>query len=108
MLHAIAVGENCGYSRGTRYHWSPFVSNRTLMIAGIVAGIFFIAVGIMYFVTPAKSLPLPDFLGHQSGSNHHHTKHGIAALVVALACFAFAWFQSGPRTEQPAPAGPER
>jgi uncharacterized membrane protein HdeD (DUF308 family) len=74
-----------------------FVSNRTLMIAGIVAGIFFIAVGIMYFVTPAKSLPLPDFLGHQSGSNHHHTKHGIAAVLVGIACFVFAWFQSGPR-----------
>jgi hypothetical protein len=28
----------------------------------------------------------------------HHTKHGIAAVVVALACFAFAWFQSGPKT----------
>lgn len=88
---------NAGTLGAPRYHWSPYVSNRTLMIAGIVAGIFFIAVGIMYFVTPAKSLPLPDFLGHQSGSNHHHTKHGIASVLVGIACFVFAWFQSGPR-----------
>ncbi len=27
------------------------------------------------------------------------TKHGIAALVVAGACFVFAWFQSGPSGE---------
>jgi uncharacterized membrane protein HdeD (DUF308 family) len=73
------------------------VSNRTLVIAGIVAGIFFIAVGIMYFALPAKSLPVPDFLGHQSGSSHHHIKHGIASVLVGVACFVFAWFQSGPK-----------
>jgi hypothetical protein len=73
------------------------VSNRTLVIAGIVAGIFFIAVGIMYFALPAKSLPVPDFLGHQSGSSHHHIKHGIASVLVGIACFVFAWFQSGPK-----------
>ena len=79
------------------------MSNRTLMIAGIVAGIFFIAVGIMYFALPAKSLPLPDFLGHQSGSSHHHTKHGIAAFLLGIACFVFAWFKTGPkRTSTPA------
>jgi hypothetical protein len=32
-------------------------------------------------------------------ATHHHTKHGIAALVVALACFAFAWFQTGPKAQ---------
>jgi len=73
------------------------VNNRTLVIAGIVAGIFFVAVGVMYFALPAKSLPLPDFLGHQSGSNHHHIKHGIASVLVAIGCFVFAWFQSGPK-----------
>jgi len=36
-------------------------------------------------------------LGEQQRAAHHHTKHGIAALVVALACFAFAWFQTGPK-----------
>ena len=73
------------------------MSNRTLVIAGIIAGVFFVAVGIMYFAVPAKSLPLPDFLGHQSGSSHHHVKHGIAAILVGIACFVFAWFKSGPK-----------
>jgi hypothetical protein len=43
---------------------------------------------------------LPSFFpGHESApTSHHHVKHGIAAFVVALACFVFAWFQSGPKT----------
>jgi hypothetical protein len=24
-------------------------------------------------------------------------KHGIAAFLLGIACFVFAWFQSGPR-----------
>ena len=47
-----------------------------------------IVVAIIYFVEPAHSLP-SFFPGHVSATsaeaNHHHTKHGIAALVVALA-----------------------
>ena len=61
----------------------------------IVGGVL-IVVSIVYFAEPAKSLP-SFFPGHQAGSGHHHTKHGIAALVVALGLFAFAWFASGPK-----------
>jgi Na+/H+ antiporter NhaD/arsenite permease-like protein len=74
---------------------------RKLVIPAVILGIVLVVVAIVYFVEPAHSLP-SFFPGHVSGSNseanHHHTKHGIAALVVALACFAFAWFQSGPKT----------
>jgi uncharacterized membrane-anchored protein YitT (DUF2179 family) len=73
------------------------VQKRYLTIAAVVLGIVFIAIGIVYFVEPAKSLP-SFFPGHQSGSNHHHTKHGIAAVLVGIGCFVFAWFQSGPRS----------
>jgi NADH:ubiquinone oxidoreductase subunit 5 (subunit L)/multisubunit Na+/H+ antiporter MnhA subunit len=77
---------------------------RKLVLPVVVLGILLIVVAIIYFVQPEHSLP-SFFPGHASASsaeaNHHHTKHGIAALVVALACFAFAWFQSGPRTEAP-------
>jgi Na+/H+ antiporter NhaD/arsenite permease-like protein len=73
---------------------------RKLIIPAVVLGIVLIAVAIIYFVTPEHSLP-SFFPGHSAATdpeaNHHHTKHGIAALVVALACFAFAWFQTGPR-----------
>jgi uncharacterized membrane protein HdeD (DUF308 family) len=73
------------------------VQQRYLTIAAVVLGIVFIAIGIVYFVEPAKSLP-SFFPGHQSGSDHHHTKHGIAAVLVGIGCFVFAWFQSGPRS----------
>jgi uncharacterized membrane protein HdeD (DUF308 family) len=73
---------------------------RKLMIPAVVLGIVLIVVAVIYFADPAKSLP-SFFPGHVSASSaeagHHHTKHGIAAVVVALACFAFAWFQTGPK-----------
>ncbi|HEY1457940.1 MAG TPA: hypothetical protein VGF15_05440 [Solirubrobacteraceae bacterium] len=73
---------------------------RKLIIPAVVLGVVLIAIAIVYFVTPEHSLP-SFFPGHASASspeaNHHHSKHGIAALVVALACFIFAWFQTGPK-----------
>ena len=70
---------------------------RALVILGIVAGIAFIAIAIMYWTVPPKSLPLPNFLGHESGVSAVHVKHGVASFLVGLACFAFSWFQSGPK-----------
>ena len=74
---------------------------RRLIVPAVVLGIVLVIASIVYFVEPAHSLP-SFFPGHVSASsseaNHHHSKHGIAALVVALGCFAFAWFQSGPKT----------
>jgi uncharacterized membrane protein HdeD (DUF308 family) len=74
---------------------------RKLIIPAVALGALLVIVAIVYFVEPAHSLP-SFFPGHVSASSseagHHHTKHGIAAIVVALACFAFAWFQSGPKT----------
>jgi Na+/H+ antiporter NhaD/arsenite permease-like protein len=80
---------------------------RRLVIPAVILGILLIVVAIIYFVEPQHSLP-SFFPGHSSAAdpeaNHHHTKHGIAALVVALACFAFAWFQTGPKTASSEPA----
>jgi uncharacterized RDD family membrane protein YckC len=73
-------------------------SNRALVVLAAVAGAALLVLAVVYFAEPAKSLPLPNFLGHEAGSTHHHVKHGIAALLLGLACFAFAWFQSGPRS----------
>ena len=72
--------------------------NRTLVFLAIAAGIICIGMAIVYWTVPEKSLPLPDFLGH-ANSSAHHFKHGIAAFLVGLACFAFAWFKSGPRKQ---------
>ena len=71
--------------------------NRWTVIAACIAGVAFVAIAIIYFAEPAKSLPawLP---GHAAGSVHHHVKHGIAALMLGVGAFVFAWFQTGPRT----------
>ena len=71
-------------------------TRRVLVPLAVILGVVLIVVSIVYFAEPAKSLP-SFFPGHQAGSAHHHTKHGIAALVVALGLFAFAWFASGPK-----------
>jgi hypothetical protein len=72
-----------------------------LIVPAIVLGTVLIAIAIVYWVEPAKSLP-SFFPGHLSGSGHHHIKHGIAAFAVGLACYAFAWFQTGPSTPKQA------
>ena len=71
-------------------------NDRLLVALAILAGIVLIAIAIVYWAEPAKSLP-SFFPGHQAGSTHHHVKHGIASFLVGLAAFAFAWFRSGPK-----------
>jgi Na+/H+ antiporter NhaD/arsenite permease-like protein len=91
------------------YHRAAMSADlRKLIVPAVVLGIVLIVVAVIYFVEPEHSLP-SFFPGHSSTSsaeaNHHHTKHGIAALVVALACFAFAWFQTGPKAGKAGSAG---
>ncbi len=69
---------------------------RYLVPLAVILGVALIVVGIVYFAEPARSLP-SFFPGHDAGSSHHHAKHGIAAVLVGLAFFAFAWFNTGPK-----------
>jgi hypothetical protein len=83
-----------------------FVRNRKLLVAlAVVLGIALIAIAAVYWAEPARSLP-SFFPGHEAGSNHHHVKHGIAALLVGLACFVFAWFNTGPKKRATGPPDP--
>lgn len=69
-------------------------TKKLLVVLAIVAGLVLIALGVVYWVEPAKSLP--SFLpGHEAGSSHHHVKHGVASFLVGLACLVFAWFNTG-------------
>jgi hypothetical protein len=68
--------------------------NRNLIIPAVVLGVLLLVVAVIYFVDSASSLP-SFFPGHQAGSSHHHTKHGIAAAVLGIGCFVVAWFQTG-------------
>ncbi len=73
---------------------------RNLIAPAIALGVLFMALAVVYWVDSAGSLP--SFLpGHEAGSAHHHIKHGIAAFVVALGCFVFAWFQTEPGGGRP-------
>ena len=77
--------------------------NRWTVIALVVVGVLLIALAVVYFAEPAKSLPsaLP---GHEAGSTHHHVKHGIAALLLGIGALVLAWFQTGPKHPEGASA----
>ena len=72
------------------------MSSRTWIALAVAAGIVLMIVAVIYWAEPASSLP-SFFPGHQAGDSEHHVKHGIAAFVLGLGCFVFAWFKSGPR-----------
>ncbi len=69
--------------------------NRQLIIPAVILGVLLIIIAIVYWVSTANGLP-SFFPGHQAGSSTHHVKHGIAAFLLGLASFVFAWFQTGP------------
>jgi hypothetical protein len=74
--------------------------HRSLIVPAVVLGVVLLVLAVLYWIDSADALP--SFIpGHEAGSSHHHVKHGIAAAIVALGCFTFAWFQSGP-----SPMGP--
>ncbi|HVO86566.1 MAG TPA: hypothetical protein VMT23_02425 [Candidatus Binatia bacterium] len=68
----------------------------------IVLGFAFVGLAIYYWTTSAGNLPswLP---GYEAGSAHKHLKHGLAALILGLGCFTWAWFLSGKKTATSAP-----
>ena len=71
--------------------------NRQLVIPAIVVGVVLIVIAIVYWVDSADALP-SFFPGHEAGSSHHHVKHGLAAFILGVGAFIFAWFQTGPAT----------
>jgi hypothetical protein len=80
--------------------------NPRLILPAVLLGVVLIVIAVFYFADTASGLP-SFFPGHESGSTtHHHVKHGIAAIVVALGCFVFAWFQTEPNRDRRPPAAP--
>ncbi len=66
---------------------------KTLSIIAVILGIGCLVAAYLYLTTPANILP-SYFPGFDPTLMGIHTKHGIAALVVGLALFVFAWFYS--------------
>ena len=72
-------------------------NDRLLAAVAAVAGLALIVVGVIYIALNEHDIP-SFFPGHVSHpASHHHVKHGIAAILLGLACLAFAWFRTGPR-----------
>ena len=63
---------------------------KPFVLVAAVLGVLFLLVAGIYFLVPAGSLP-SYFPGFVEGSTHVHLKHGLIALVVALALLGFAW-----------------
>ena len=78
-------------------------SDRLLAALAALTGLALVAVGVIYIALNEHDLP-SFFPGHVSHpASHHHVKHGIAAILLGLACLAFAWFRTGPRERSAAP-----
>lgn len=70
-----------------------------LLVPAVLVGIILLGASVIYFITPAKYLP--SFLpGFDPKIATHHYKHGIAALLLGLGAFAFAWFNSGKKSDK--------
>jgi len=80
-------------------------NDRLLGALSALLGLVLVAIGVTYIALTEHDIP-SFFPGHVSHpSSHHHVKHGIAAIFLGLACFAFAWFRTGPREARAAPPG---
>jgi hypothetical protein len=73
---------------------SARVAIRPLTVLLVLAGLALVAVAIVYFVTPAHSLP--SFVPGHETSNRHHVKHGIAMVGLAVLAWVGAWFTTAP------------
>ncbi len=76
------------------------MNKNILIVLAVVVGLVLVALTFVYWFTPAGALPffLPGFV---SGSDKVHYTHGLATLILGLALFAYAWFQSGKKSPQP-------
>jgi hypothetical protein len=83
--------------RGYPSSLPPVQNDRLLAALSALLGVVLVVIGITYLALDEHKIP-SFFPGHVSHpASHHHVKHGIAAILLGLACFAFAWFRLGPR-----------
>ena len=61
----------------------------------IALAVLFVLAGVVYLSKSAANLP-SFFPGHQAGSAHKHTKHGLAMFGLAVLSLVGAWFTTAP------------
>ena len=75
------------------------MNSKLSVLIAVVAGVLFLAVSVVYFIEPAKSLP-NFFPGFDQAVTKTHFKHGIGALFLGLGAFVLAWFKSGKKSSK--------
>ena len=70
-------------------------AKRALGLAAAVVGVVLLAIAIVYFAVPAKSLP--SFMGQIQDATVHRNKRGAAALVLAVIALVVAGVLLAPR-----------
>ena len=74
-------------------------AKRALGLAAAVVGVVLLAVAIVYFAVPAKSLP--SFMGQIQDATVHRNKRGAAALVLAVIALVVVGVMLAPRSRAP-------
>lgn len=71
-----------------------YIRIKLMKLLAIGIGVLLLILAVIYFITPANSLP--TFLpGYDTAITKTHLKHGVGSLLLALVLFAYAWFQGG-------------
>jgi len=87
------VGEN---TEGMAIPHAPRVVIRPATLGLLLVGVALVALGVVYVVTPAQSLP--SLVPGHDPTGRHHIKHGLAAFTAAVATWVAAWFTTAPRS----------
>ena len=75
------------------------MNKKPLVAIAVIVGILFVVIAFVYWFTKSGSLP-HFFLGFVAGSTVIHIKHGLAAIIIAILLFIYAWFASAPKLPQ--------
>jgi len=73
--------------------------NKILSIIAVVVGLALVFIAGMYFVLPARNLPV-FFPGYSMSLVRHHYTHGGAVLILGLLAFIIAWMLSGKKSSK--------
>ena len=68
------------------------MKRKAMLWVSIVVGIVLIYIGVIYATHTAGTLP-HYYPGYATGSAIKHFKHSLAAFILGILCFVYAWFQ---------------